>query len=99
MGVGTFYTTGDSEKGVRRYWRGWPARLLELCRSEQNGQVTFLVEATCEVSVVCDRCGQSRCLGCGMRVSIDISGGKEEVTCIPRCDPKEVVESSRSVIV
>ena len=87
MGVGTFYTTGESERDVRRYWRGWPVRILELCQSGKSGQVVLLTEGTCEVSVICDLCGRSRCLGCGQRVSIDITGGKERVICIPRCEP------------
>ena len=86
MGVGTCYTVGDSEKDVRRFWRGWPIQDLELCQVTADGKVVFRVEATCEISISCDQCGRSRCLGCGERVSIDITGGGESVSCIPRCE-------------
>lgn len=85
MGLGTWYTMAESEKAIRRYWRGWPVTVLERCQ-ELDNQVTCRIEVTCEVSVYCDRCGQNRCGGCGERVLIDITGGNERVTCIPRCE-------------
>lgn len=93
MGLGVFYTTGDSEKAIRRYWRGWSVEILELVQTLNQGQVIFRLLGTCEVSILCDRCGRWRCIGCGATVSIDISGGKEEVTCIPRCGHQSETEA------
>ena len=90
MGMGTFWCVGNSVAQVRRYWHGHHAlKRLRVSRRLDDGRVIYSGEADCGLVVTCDGCGETRCVGCGQQVSIDLSGGAERVTCLGCWEPED----------